>query len=180
MKKVLLVLTLVLGALYSFSQTKTTTNKVYQLLYENDKMEDKEYLSPNYNLVALKTTKSGFWVRPSFTKDTETNSWKYTGLIGMAAGIGGCHEDDYLIILFDDGTKVRTDMWNKFNCDGDFYLDWDKELENDLRTKSIKTIRLTNGRSFDSWEKQCIKMEDKNYFIIFFKKLDEFNKKINK
>jgi hypothetical protein len=178
MKKVLLGLVLVLGTLSSFSQTKTTPAKVYQLLYESDKMEDKEYLSTNYNLVALKTSKSGFWITPDFEKDTKTNLWKYNGLTGMAAGIGLCHENDYLIILFEDGTKVRTDMWNEFNCNGDFYLDWDKELENDLRTKPIKKIRLTNGRSFDSWEKEYIKAEDKNYFIIFFKKLDEFNKKI--
>lgn len=177
MKK-LLVLSLVLVSFVSYGQTKKSTAKSFKLLYENDKLDDKEYLQCNWNLLALKSPKTGFWVKLDFSKDGDSKLWKYEGLTAMASGLGTCHENDYLLILFDDGTKLRTDMWNKFNCEGDIYLDWDKELETALRTKPIKIVRLTNGRSFDSYEKEYTKAEDKNYFITFFKKLDEFNSKL--
>lgn len=177
MKKIL-VLLMVLASFVSNGQTKKSTAKSFKLLYENDKLDDKEYLQCNWNLLALKTPKTGFWVKLDFSKDGDSKLWKYEGLTAMASGLGTCHENDYLIILFDDGTKLRTNMWNKFNCDGDIYLDWDKELETALRTKPIKIVRLTNGRSFNSYEKEFSKAEDKNYFITFFKKLDEFNSKL--
>lgn len=175
MKQILVVAIALIASLNSFSQAKTTNPqpKVFKLLYEKDKMTDEEYLSVNWNLIAAKTQKTGFLVKPTFSKTDSI--WKYDGLTVLAAGIGGCHEDDYLIIMFEDGSKVRTNMWNKFNCSGDVYMDWDKEIENDLRTKPIKIVRLTNGRSFDYHEVTYTKSEDKNYFITYFKKLDEFN-----
>jgi hypothetical protein len=177
MKKILVVAIALIAFSNSFSQTKTSVPqpKNFKLLYEKDNMTDEEYLSVNWNLIAAKTPKTGFLVKPTFSKSDSI--WKYNGLSVLAAGIGGCHEDDYLIIMFEDGSKIRTDMWNKFNCTGDVYLDWDKEMEKDLRTKPIKIVRLTNGRSFDSHEVTYTKAEDKNYFITYFKKLDEFNLK---
>jgi hypothetical protein len=183
MKKILMVAITLIASVSVFAQTKktspvSTSTKVYKLLYSKDKMDDEEYLQPNWNLIAAKTSKTGFLVKPDFRKTDSV--WQYAGLTVLAAGIGGYHEDDYLIIMFEDGSKVRTNMWNRFNCDGDVYLDWDKELETDLRTKPIKIVRLTNGRSFDSHEVVYTKSEDKNYFITYFKKLDDFNQKNNK
>ena len=173
MKKILLVLTLTLGILVSNAQTK-----VIKLLHWVDKMEDVEYLEPNWNLIAIKNpqTKQGFWIRPSFKKK-EDGLWYYDGLVGMANKVGYCHEEDYLIILFEDSSKVRVDMWNRFNCSGDIYLDWDKSIVNELKIKPIKSMRLVNGRSFDSYDITYTKKEDKNYFINVFKALDEYNSK---
>ena len=183
MKKLTLILITLLVSLSTFGQTKKPTTsqlpkKTFILLYEKDKMTDKEYLICNWKLIALKTKSTGFLLKPEFVKDDSL--WLYNGLTCLVAGIGGCHEDDFLIILFDDGTRVRTEMWNKFDCEGNVYLDWDKELEEVLRTKSINTIRLTNGRSFDYHEVTYTKKEDKNYFITYFNKLDEFNSKHKK
>jgi hypothetical protein len=184
MKKIMMVAITLIASVSVFAQTKkvssvSTSTKVYKLLYSKDNMTDDEYLQPNWNLIAKKTEKTGFLVKPKFTKG-DSSVWVYKGLTVFVAGIGNCHEDDYLIIMFEDGTKVRTDMWNKFDCEGDVYMDWDGELEKDLRTKPIKVVRLTNGRSFDSHEVVYTKVEDKNYFITYFKKLDEFNLKNSK
>lgn len=175
MKKLLMVAIILIASVSVSAQSKKSTpqQKTFELLYEKDNMTDNEYLQPNWNLIARKKDRGGFLVKPDFRKTDSV--WQYNGLTVLAAGIGGCHEDDFLIIMFEDGSKSRVNMWNSFNCSGDIYLDWDKELESDLRTKPIKIVRLTNGHSFDSHEVIYTKLEDKNYFITFFKKLDEFN-----
>jgi hypothetical protein len=176
MKKIMMVAITLIVSVLSFGQTKQSTpqKKTFKLIYEKDKMTDNEYLEPNWNLIAKKTEKTGFLLKPSFTK-RDSGLWVYNGLTVLVAGIGSCQDDDFLIIMFEDGTKVRTDMWNNFNCDGDVYMDWDKKIEKELRTKPIKIVRLTNGSSFESHEVTYTKTEDKNYFITYFKKLDEFN-----
>lgn len=181
MKNTTSILVALLISISSFGQTKkpaTPPQKTFSLVYEKDKMTDNEYLFCNWNLVAKKTQNTGFLLKIYFRK--EDSVWVYSGLTSVVAGIGGCHENDYLIIMFDDSTKVRTDMWNDFDCAGDVYFDFSRELEEMLRTKPINTIRLTNGRTYDSYQVTYTKKEDKDYFITYFKKLDEFNAKHKK
>jgi len=77
-----------------------------------------------------------------------------------------CVEDNKLIVLFDDGSKVSLNSWNDFNCDGNafFYLSSDQCVS--FSTKKVNKIRVENGRSHD--EMTVTLEKNKDYFIQVF------------
>ena len=154
MKKVSMVLLFALVTIVSFGQN--------QIVHEHDVMEDKNYYSLKKHLLVSDDGKKGFIV--DFYLGYKDNKVIYKGLTVTAAQIGSCHENDQLIVLFDDGTKETFSMWNKFNCSGDVYLDWNGSGINTLN-KSVKAIRLSNGRTYDSYTKELTKPEDKQFFM---------------
>jgi hypothetical protein len=158
MKKLLLNLALLIS-LSAFSQT----SKPFTIEHCKDKMTDKEYYFPEKKLICANVEKTkGFTISPNFKADNGTMS--NAGFICKNVNIGSCDENDSLIILFEDQSKITLNSWNKFNCDGNAYFDFtDSELEQ-LSTKKVNTIRFTNGRSFESLT-ITLKQEQKDYFI---------------
>jgi len=153
MKK-LLLLTFVLLSFMSYGQNK--------IIHEHDIMSDKDYYYLEKTLLCSDDGKKGFIV--DFHLKKIGNKVEYQGLMITAAQIGSCHEKDELIVLFDDGTKETFNMWNDFNCKGNVWMDWNKTGINTLN-KSIKAIRLTNGRSYDSFTKEFKTPTEKNFLI---------------
>jgi len=153
MRKLLLGALLLLS-MVSFAQTK--------IIYSKDVMTDKESVSISDVLMCSEDGKKGFIVMVSLNlKDGIVN---YNGLIVKSAYVGGCHENDTLILLFDDDTKVTLSMWNKFNCDGSSYFDFYKKEFESFSTKKVKAIRLSNGRTYDSYT-YVLKPSEQTYFI---------------
>jgi hypothetical protein len=158
MKKLLLNL-LLLVSLSAFSQT----TKPFTIEHCKDKMTDKEYYFAEKKLICANNEKTkGFTITPNFK--AKDGGMINNGFICQNVNIGSCDENDSLIILFDDDTKITLTAWNKFNCDGNAYFDFtDSELE-ELSTKKVNTIRFTNGRSYESLT-VGLKQEQKDYFI---------------
>jgi len=148
-----------LTSLSAFSQTTTP----FTIEHCKDKMTDKEYYFPEKKLICANTEKTkGFTISPNFK--AKNGGMINSGFICKNVNIGSCDENDSLIILFDDDTKITLNAWNKFNCDGNAYFDFtDSELE-ELSTKKVSTIRFTNGRSYESLT-ISLKQEQKDYFI---------------
>jgi hypothetical protein len=86
-------------------------------------------------------------------------------------GIGGCNENDEIIILFENGEKIIKTSWKEFNCDGETYFNMDEEDIELLRTQPLSKIRMTNGRTYDSYTGD-VKQKDKRYFIQVLYALD--------
>lgn len=87
----------------------------------------------------------------------------YSGLMVASVGIGStCVENSEMIFLFEDGSRVITKAWNKFNCKGISFFDLPKKLLPSL-CKPIKAIRFTHGRTHESYTHQMT--DDKEYFI---------------
>jgi hypothetical protein len=78
--------------------------------------------------------------------------------------IGSCDENDVLIILFEDDTKITLTAWNKFNCEGNAYFDFSDSQLTELSTKKVNTIRFSNGRSHESLT-VTLKEDEKDYFV---------------
>lgn len=55
-------------------------------------------------------------------------------------------------------------MWNNFNCNGNAYFDFASKGINEFN-KSIKAIRITNGRTYDSYTKVLKTPSDKKYLM---------------
>ena len=158
MKKFLLNLAL-LVSLSAFSQSENP----FIIQHCVDKMTDKEYYFAQIKLVCANLEKTkGFAITPSFK--AEKNGIKNSGFICKNVNIGSCDENDSLIILFEDDTKITLIAWNKFNCDGNAYFDFNDSQLKDFSTKKVNTIRFSNGRSHESLT-VTLKEDEKDYFI---------------
>ena len=144
------------------TQTEPNTSEKYQLLYYKDIMTDKEYIYSKDRILYFEDGKKGFSV--SISWNFEKGKVNYNGISVKSVGIGSCVENDDLIILFEDNTKVSLKSWNKFNCNGNSYFDLNAKELNNLN-KRIKGIRFQNGRSFESSTYQISKEKDITFFI---------------
>ena len=158
MKKTILLVT----ALLSFSAYSQTT-KPYLIEHCIDKMTDREYFLSTKNFVGANTQKTqGFVITPAFK--SVNGKMVQNGFILKNIGIGNCDENDSLIFLFEDDTKLEISMWNKFNCESKAYFNLsDNELEL-LKTKNITAIRFNNGYSYNSLTYN-LKKEEQGFFI---------------
>mgnify|MGYP000906159275 FL=1 len=167
---------LLLGAILLFStigftQVKTEVKKIdvdsiYIKKYV-DIMTDKTYLFPSKKIVLLNdNNKMGFSVRGEIR-----NGFKFDGISVKQFGIGNCDENDELIILFDNGSKIIKKSWNEFNCEGNSYFNLNQDDINLLRKQTISKIRLTNGRTYESYTGD-VEKSSKRYFIQLFYAID--------
>jgi hypothetical protein len=86
------------------------------------------------------------------------------GFICKNVNIGSCDENDTLIFLFEDDSKMTLTAWNKFNCEGNAYFDFTADQLALLSTKKTNTIRFTNGRTYESLTYN-LKDAEKDYFV---------------
>ena len=140
MKRIILILAIALGAINL--QAQTDSAYVY---YWEDTMEDKMYYTPSYDLVVANESKTKGSKISIHLKDGE-----FRFLTAELIGLGNCVEDNTIIILFEDDTKINLTSWNDFNCDGSAYLNPTPEQLTKLTTLEVKTIRVTNGYNHKS------------------------------
>lgn len=153
--------------------TKENTTEIKQsndsvfLIKKIDEMSGKTYIFCNRSFIISNDDKSkGFRVDVFIMPDI---TFKFITV--TMVGIGGCNEKDEIIILFENGEKITKKSWNKFNCDGEAYFFLDQKDINLLITHTLSKIRMTNGRSYDSYTGD-VKEKDKRYFIQLFYALD--------
>jgi len=158
MKKLLLNFVLLIS-LSVFSQTTTP----FIIEHCKDKMTDKEYFFSQKKLICANPEKTkGFTISPNFK--SVDGKMVNNGFMCKNVNIGSCDENDSLIILFEDDTKVTLTSWNKFNCDGNAYFDFTESQLSELSSKKVGTIRFSNGRSYESLT-VALKQDQKDFFI---------------
>ena len=164
MKRVqlMMVMLFVLMTTISFGQN----DSVY-VIKDIDEMSEKTYIYPSRNFVVANKTKSiGFIV------DCYINQKGEFGFLTITmVNIGSCNENDEIIILFENGEKITKKSWNDFNCEGNSYFNLTKDEIELLRTVPLSKIRVTNGRTYDSFTGE-VKEKDRRYFIQIFYDLD--------
>lgn len=158
MKKLLLNLALLIS-LSAFCQSTIPFN----IEHCKDKMTDKEYYFPEKKLICSNPEKTkGFTISPNFV--AKNGVLKNNGFMCKNVNIGTCDENDSLIFLFEDDTKITLTSWNKFNCEGNVYFNFTDSQLAELSAKKVTTIRFNNGRSYESLT-YSLKEEQKDYFI---------------
>lgn len=167
MKKVkVMMMTLMMCLMTMVSFGQNSADSVY-VIKETDAMSNKTYVYGNRAfIVANDAGKVGFRV------DTYIRDNMSFGFITVTmVGIGSCNENDEIIILFENGEKITKKSWKDFNCEGEAYFNLTKKEIDLLRTQPISKIRMTNGRTYDSYTGD-VKAKDKRYFIQLFYALD--------
>jgi hypothetical protein len=158
MKKLLLNLVL-LVSLSAFSQTTTP----FVIEHCKDKMTDKEYYFAEKKIICANAEKTkGFTISPNFK--AKNGALVNAGFMCKNVNIGSCDENDSLIFLFEDETKMTLTSWNKFNCEGNAYFEFSDDDLKQLSTKKINAIRFSNGRSYESLT-YTLKDVEKDFFI---------------
>jgi hypothetical protein len=158
MKKLLLNFVLLIS-MSAFSQSTTP----FVIEHCIDKMTDQEYYFTQKKLICANADKTkGFTISPNFR--ARGGAYENNGFLCKNVNIGNCDENDSLIILFEDDTKITLASWNKFNCEGTVYFNLTDGEINELSTKKVKSIRFSNGRSYESLT-VALKEDQKNYFI---------------
>jgi len=152
-----------LVTIVSFGQT----DSVY-VIKETDAMDGKviAYSSRDF-ICANDAGKIGFRV----SAHINFRDIKFSMITATMVGIGSCNEKDEMIILFENGEKIIKTSWKEFNCEGGAYFDMNDDDIQLLRTQPISKIRMTNGRTYDSYTGD-VKKKDKRYFIQVLYALD--------
>ena len=117
------------------------------------------YLS-SYELIVTNDKKTGAVL------DTYIDqNFAFSMLTCKLVNLGTCAEDVELIIVFENGDRVRVESWNSFNCEGDAYFFLNKSDINKLSTLTISKIRVTNTYTYDSI---TAPVDNPRYFIQTF------------
>lgn len=133
------------------------------IIKDCDDMTDKCIYYPRQKMaVANEEKTTGFTMTTLISN--ENGRLAVTDIMVQSVNIGNCNENDKLIIMLDDSTKISLNSWNKFNCEGNAWFSL-KQSEID-RLGSHKMIKayFQNGRSYESFS-NAVLLEDQNYFL---------------
>jgi glycerate kinase len=162
LKIVIVTLVICLVSVVSFGQI-VTKDSVY-IIRETDAMSGLTHVYSSRRFIcANEAGKIGFIVSAVIKSDII--------ITATMIGIGGCNENDVIIILFENGEKIVKTSWKKFNCDGETYFDVNEKDMQLLRTQTLSKIRMTNGRTHDNYTGD-VKSKDRRYFIQLLYALD--------
>ena len=126
------------------------------------------YLSEK--IIVTNTEKNkGFTFKPSV--DMYNGQLTCSGIMAQMVNIGTCCENNSMILLLDDGSKISLVSWNKFNCEGDAWFNISKDEAKLLREHKIVKAQIKNGYSYDSFQND-VPEKNQEYFFRYFKELD--------
>jgi hypothetical protein len=168
LKVMITTLMMCLMTMVSFGQT--SKDSVY-VVKATDDMSGKTYVYGNRDFICANDD-GGIGFRISTYINSKNLS--FSMITATMVGIGGCNENDEIIILFENGEKITKKSWKKFNCDGEAYFNMNEKDIQILRTQPLSKIRMTNGRTYDSYTGD-VKLKDKRYFIQLFYALEAQN-----
>ena len=141
------------------------------IVKEIDDMTDKvSYEASERFYVADNERSSGFAI--DVVIDIENGKLYSKGWIVTTADLGGCNEDNDLIILFEDGSRMNLKSFNQFNCDEVAFFALNLEQEVYIATKRIKKMRFKNGFSYDVYTNE---VDYPDYFIQLYDAIENKN-----
>jgi hypothetical protein len=128
-----------------------------------DDMTDKCTYYPRHNMIVTNETKTiGFTIDARIVE--KNGQLSVADIMVLSVNIGNCNENDKLILMLSDSTKLSLVSWNKFNCEGNAWFTLKESDISRLGSNKIIKAYFQNGRSYDSFT-QKIDGEDQNYFV---------------
>lgn len=128
-----------------------------------DDMTDKCTYYPRHNMIVTNETKTiGFTMDARIVE--KNGQLSMADIMVLSVNIGNCNENDKLILMFEDSTKLSLTSWNKFNCEGNAWFTLKESDVNRLASNKIIKAYFQNGRSYDSYS-STIGPEDQDYFV---------------
>ena len=154
MKKVIVCLFMALPFLSTAQQC---------IIKDCDDMTDKCSYYPRFNMILANDDKTvGFTLDARIVE--KEGQLSVADIMVLSVNIGNCNENDKLILMLSDSTKLSLVSWNKFNCEGNAWFSLRESDVNRLASNKIIKAYFQNGRSYDSFTKP-ITGEDQDYFV---------------
>ncbi len=133
-----------------------------------DNMSGESYIYSSRAFIVANSSKTvGFKLDGYIVQDDASFGMVTAEMVGL----GSCNENDEIIILFESGDRIIHKSNTDFNCDGKAYFFLSEADYKLLRTQTMSRIRITNGKTYDSYTGD-VKAKDKRYFIQLFYALD--------
>ena len=162
LKKMTVAIALCFITSLTFSQTDSI-----HVVQNTDAMSGETYVYPSRDFVCANETRTkGFKVTPVL-KENLLFEWIAVTMVG----IGGCNENDEMIILFENGEKIIKKSAQKFNCKGNAYFNLSDSDVKLLKSQPMSKIRMTNGRTYESYTGD-VTDKNKRYFIQLFNAIE--------
>jgi hypothetical protein len=128
-----------------------------------DDMTDKCTYYPRHNMILANDNKTvGFTIDARIVD--KAGQISVADIMIKSVNIGNCNENDKLILMLSDSTKLSLVSWNKFNCEGNSWFTLRESDVNRLASNKIIKAYFQNGRSYDSFTKE-VAGEDQDYFV---------------
>ena len=141
------------------------------IVKEVDDMTDEISYSPSERFFVANDAKTeGFAIDAML--DVEDGMIYVQGWVVITASLGDCNEDNQMIVLFEDDTRITLNSFNDFNCDEVAFFALNLEQEAYIATKRIKKIRFKNGFSYDVYTNE---VDYPNYFIQLYDAIENKN-----
>jgi hypothetical protein len=157
MKKIFISLSIIAASLTATAQL--------HIIEDASDLGGKVYMYPSENLIVTNTSKNkGFTMSADFKRKGTEGDIHLTGMIAQLVSIGTCCEKNELILMFADSTKMTLVSWNKWNCEGNAYYNFDSEQAEIIASKPIIKAQMKNGYSFESFANN-VNGEDQKYFV---------------
>lgn len=134
-----------------------------------DEMTDKTFFSPSANIPIVSDDNQKGFALSLMIKEVN-GKLVQDGLSVLMINIGRCVENNELIIMFADSTKLTLVSWNKFNCDGNAWYNLSEKQYKKISENKIIKIKVTNGYSYESLVGEVPEDADE-YFINLDKRM---------
>ena len=128
------------------------------------------YYYTKENIIVTNSQKTkGFTFSPAIRMNE--NKLECYGIFVNMINMGRCNEDNEMIILLADSSTIMLKSSYKFNCKSNTFFYLTAYEMRELRLQKILKVQLTNGYTFDSFQKS-VPTNKQDYFFRFFKEID--------
>lgn len=100
------------------------------------------------------------------------NTGKANNLYVKHLGLSNCSDEDQLIIMFEDGSRIFKRSYYSFNCEGKAMFHLTKKEVKKLKSMAISKVRVTSGNTFSSFTVE-LEEEEKTYLIQLYVSLNQ-------
>lgn len=153
---------LALCAIFLISNFASAQSDKVKIDHCVDKISKRHYYMTDRLVMLDKSSSKGMVIQPKL--GMKGDSIELESIIFKQANICSCQENSKLYFLFEDDEVVTLKSWNKFNCDGLSYFDFNTDELRSLKTKKIKSIRFENGYKFATFT-YSLNNSEASYFI---------------
>jgi hypothetical protein len=167
MKKFTLIVIMMLSSFSGFAQSLDSVF-IYK---DTDDMTDEVYFFASRKIVCIDEVDNlGFSI--SFFVDQKKDGSLSASDLYIKTVNFGCIENLEAIFLFEDGSKVTCNSWNKFNCEDRAFCQISEADKKIMASQKVTKIRVTNKRNMRTYT-SVVEPNNQDYFIQFFKALEK-------
>lgn len=147
--------------------TTTTFAQDYEFELVKDDMSGKTYYIADPLIKVDEDSNKGLRLELFYNPNTGKASSLYVKHLGLS----NCSDEDQLIIMFEDGSRIFKRSYYSFNCEGKAMFHLTKKEVKKLKSMAISKVRITSGNTFSSFTVE-LEEEERTYLVQMYTSLN--------